>query len=142
MNVVNLTETADRAAWARAVKAAAVIYCGVLPAIVIGMTIVESISWAPVAAGESVRYGLISGAVFVAPAALYAFLIRTNVVVVAGGAGLAALQTWSIWAATTGTASTAGLAILWIPFLGIPVMLLAWAVDVWIRAMWPVDPQS
>lgn len=47
MNVVNLTETADRTQWARAVKAAAVIYCGVLPAIALAMEMVGAISEVP-----------------------------------------------------------------------------------------------
>ena len=140
MNVVNLTETADRASWARAVKAVAVVYCVVLPAIVAGMTMVSSVFHEPLSGGEDLRLGLTLAALLLAPGILYAALVRTNVVMVVAGGGLVVLQTWSVWAATTGTASTAGLAILWIPFLGVPLVLVGWAVDVWVRAGQPLSP--
>ncbi len=49
------------------------------------------------------------------------------------GAALAALELWSIWAAVTGESSTSGLAILWIPFAGIPLVLVGWLLQTWSR---------
>jgi hypothetical protein len=141
MNVLNLTETTENDLWARGVKAVVVILCGVIPAIVLGMYLVRSLTEGP-SAGETVKYGAISALLLLAPVALYAALIRTKVPVVLFGAGLVAIETWSIWNAYTLESSTAGLAILWIPFAGVPFVLLGWAADVWIRAMRrPLSPQ-
>lgn len=142
MNVVNLTETADRAAWARAVKAATLIYCGVVPVIVVGMEVVASLKLGFESAGTIVQFALAGASIFLLPVALYAGLLRTNAVLAVVGGGLVALQTVSIWAMVSSESSTAGLALLWIPFFGVPFVLFGWAVDVWVRAMWPVDPQS
>lgn len=142
MNAENLAGTAERYLWVRSVKAAVVIICGVVPAIVLGMLIVQSFRLDFEGTAGSLKYGLIASAFFLAPTGLYGALIRTKIPIVVVGIGLVAIEGWSIWNVVTSTSSTGGLAILTIPLAGIPFVLLGWAVDVWIRAMWPVSPQS
>lgn len=141
MNVDRLAGTDERYPWVRAVKASVVILCGVVPAIVLAMMVVQSMTL-DLFVGESVKYALILSAFFLAPAALYAALIRTKFPIVVVGLGLIVIEVWSIWNVVTSTSSTGALAILTIPVAGIPFVLLGWAVDVWIRAMWPVNPPS
>lgn len=142
MDVVNLNETVDRAVWARAAKAATLIYCGVLPAIVVGMEVVAALRLGSDSTGTIFRFALVGASMFLLPVALYAALIRTNAAVAVVGGGLVALQTSSIWVMVTSGSSTAGLALLWIPFLGVPFVLLGWAFDVWVRAMRPLSPPA
>ena len=142
MNVDSLVNTGERYLWVRAVKAFVVILCGVVPAIVLGMMIVQSVRRGFDGTADSVKYGLIAGAVLLAPVALYAALIKTKLPIVVAGVGLVVIEGWSVWNAFTSESSTGGLAILWIPLAGIPFVLLGWAADVWIRAMWPVNPPS
>jgi hypothetical protein len=134
MNVRNRAEVPERTLWARAVKAVAVIYCGVLPAIVAGMTIVSAVVDRSLPAGDDLSIGLGAVALLLAPVALYAAFIRTDALVVVVGTGLVALQTWSTWAAFTGESSTSGLAILWIPVAGVPFVLVGWFVDAMARS--------
>ena len=68
-----------------------------------------------------------------APSLTYAAVIDRRVPVVVFGSALAALELWSIWAALTGESSTSALAILWIPFVGIPLVLLGWLLQTWSR---------
>lgn len=141
MNVPNLTGTTEHDPWARGVKAAVVILCGVIPAIVLGMYLVRSLADG-VDGAPSVWVGVVSALLLLTPTALYATLLRTKVPVILFGVGLVAIETWSIWSTYTLDSSTAGLAILWIPFAGGPFVLLGWAVDVWIRAMRPLSPPA
>ena len=141
MNVPKPTDTTDGDLWVRGVKASVVILCGVIPAIVLGMYVVRSVVDG-VGTGSSVKYGVISALLLLAPVALYAALIHTKVPIVLFGTGLVAIETWSIWNTYTLESSTAGLAILWIPFAGVPFVLCGWAIDVWIRAMRPLSPPA
>ena len=140
MNADSLVDTGERYLWVRAVKAFVVILCGVVPAIVLGMMIVQSVRRGFDGTADSIKYGLIASAILLAPVALYAALIKAKLPVVVVGIGLVALEAWSVWNAVTSESSTGGLAILSIPFFGIPFVLLGWAADVWIRALWPVNP--
>jgi hypothetical protein len=141
MKVRKLTETTEHDLGARGVKAAVVVLCGVIPAVVLGTYLVRALAEG-VDGPVSVWAGVTFAVFLLAPVALYAAHIRTKVPVVLFGLGLVAIETWSIWNTYTLDSSTAGLAILWIPFAGVPFVLLGWALDVWIRAMRPVSPPA
>lgn len=68
-----------------------------------------------------------------APPVLYGVLIHRRFPVVVVGAALTALEIWCIWVAQTGESSTSGLALLWIPFGGIPLVLLGRLWQTWTR---------
>lgn len=131
MNVLNPRDAAGRPLWVRAVRVITIVYCGIVPAIAVAMMIVVSaVVDQYLSIAEDVVLGLVSGGLLVAPAALYAAVIRADPLVVVVGGGLVALQTWSAWWAFTDDASTAGLALIWIPFAGIPFVLVAWFLEV------------
>jgi hypothetical protein len=71
--------------------------------------------------------------VFASPPILYAALIHRKGFVIVIGAALAALELWSVWSALTGESSTSGLAVLSIPFFGIPLVLVGRLLQTWTR---------
>ncbi len=87
----------------------------------------------PGGAGESIWTTLSIAGLFALPCFAYAVVIYRRTFVIGVGAALAALELWSIWAAVTGESSTSGLAILWIPFAGIPLVLVGWLLQTWSR---------
>jgi hypothetical protein len=132
VTVRDTTATPAPKLWARAVKAAVVVACGVLPAIGVGMMIVSSLL--------DDDYGLrdvpqlISYAAFlVGPGALYAALIRRGLPILFAGVPLLALETWCVWVVYTDDSSTAPLVLLWVPFFGFPLVAVTALIQAWSR---------
>lgn len=84
-------------------------------------------------AGESLGDRFTFVGLVLAPSLIYAAVIYRKVPVIVFGTALAALELWSLWATFNGESSTSALAILAIPFFGIPLVLLGWVVQAWSR---------
>ena len=119
----------ERDTFTRAVKAFFVLVCGGAIVWMLGPAVSQGLDESDLPLVTT----LVFLAIMAAPPVLYATLIHRKLPVIVVGAALTALELWSIWAAQTGESSTSGLALIWIPFGGIPLVLIGRIVQTWAR---------
>jgi hypothetical protein len=73
--------------------------------------------------------GLLFGGIVLGPYVIYYFGITAKELSVVIGAVLIGLTIWAVYAAFTSPSSTGGLKILWVPFIGYPLVLVAVFID-------------